>query len=198
MSDVRPASIARLVESSAAQYSAGMLSLCHHLETCVAVAPGSSDAKASRDLPHNSIIARNEVKSIMSPILGQLVLKGKANSSLDCEMPLGHNVPMASKAKKPLSEYELGFLARTFMARQQTHMTQDEFAGKLGGLSQDTYKQYEVRGPLPHHLIDPFLNLTGVTWEYLFTGRGVGPAWRERYKELLDRQKTKKKLKTAA
>lgn len=197
-SEVTPASIALLVPSNADQYSAGILSLWCHLETCVAEAPGNSEAKASRDFPHNSMIERNEVKSVMAQSLGQLVLKSKANPSLDCDLPLGHNVRMATKSKKSLSDYDLGFLARTFAAREALNMTQDEFAEQLGGMSQDTYKQYETRGPLPHHLIDPFLNLTGVSWEYLFTGRGEGPAWRERYKVLVERQKTKKKLKSVA
>lgn len=105
---------------------------------------------------------------------------------------------MAASGTKLLTRYELEFLARTFAAREATGLTQDKFGEKLGGFSQDHYKQYEIRGPLPHHLIGPFLEITGVSYAYLFTGLAEGPSWRERYQELLAREQKKKKIKRAA
>lgn len=105
---------------------------------------------------------------------------------------------MAASRKKPLSKYDLEFLARTFAAREAVGFTQEQMGARLGGMSQDHYKQYEIRSPLPHHLIHPFLETAKISFEYLFTGRAEGPAWRERYEVLAERQKTKKKLKKAA
>jgi hypothetical protein len=130
--------------------------------------------------------------------IGQVVLIDKANPSLDETLLLGQNVPMANQRKKPLSKYELGFLARTWAARESKDLSQDKFGEQLGGFSQDHYKQYEIRGMLPHELIPKFLELTGVSYDYLFTGRAAGPAWRERYQVLLERQEKSKKVKKAA
>lgn len=105
---------------------------------------------------------------------------------------------MAKHSKKPLSDYDLRFLARTFAAREAAKMTQEQMGMKLGGLPQDTYKQYEVRSPLPHDLVDPFLALTKVSYEYLFTGHADGPAWRERYLHLVEKQSAVKRPKRAA
>jgi hypothetical protein len=180
---------ARSVESSATQYSAGILSLCHHLETCVAETFGSSAAKASRDLPQSSMMLRNDVRLDIAKTIGHSVLKRKATPSLDTSQPLGQNVPMVRSKKKVLSDYELQFLARTFAARNVTGKTQAKFADLLQkGMEQDFYKQYETRSMLPHELIDRFLELTGVDPIWLFGGRGKGPAWRERYEELQAKQ----------
>lgn len=141
---------------------------------------------------------RNEVKSDMAPVIGQLVLKNKADLSLDSNLPVGQDVRMASASKKPLTRYDLEFLARTHAAREAAGLTQEEMALKLGGLSQDRYKQYEIRSPLPHSLIPAFLEAAKVDYEYLFTGRGQGPAAHKRYEILVERQKQKKKLKKAA
>lgn len=100
--------------------------------------------------------------------------------------------------RRPLTDFECRFLARTCAARKLV-ASQDEFAGSLqDGMKQDHYKQYETRSPLPHALIDRFLKLTGVSYEWLFTGRGAGPAWQERYQELLSKQQKPKKSKKAA
>ena len=77
----------------------------------------------------------------------------------------------AKPPRNPLSDYELAFVARTFAAREAKSLTQDKLAAQLCGVSRGTYKQYETRNPLPHHLSDDFLRETGVSWEYLFTGR---------------------------
>jgi len=99
--------------------------------------------------------------------------------------------------RNPLGDFDLRFLARTYAARKLKFETQQEIAEELG-MTQDHYKQYEVRGPLPHDLIDRFLRKTGVSYEWLFAGRGPGPAWQERYEQLLERQKKPKKGRKAA
>jgi hypothetical protein len=43
------------------------------------------------------------------------------------------------------------------------------------GLEQGTYKQYEIRTPLPHRYIPKFCAAAGVTMEWLLTGEGKGP-----------------------
>lgn len=182
-SAVRPAERARSVESSGNQYSAGILSRCHHLETCVAVAPGSSTAKDSRDLPQSSMMSRNDAILAMPALLGQLVLKSKADLSLDDGLALGHNVRMA-KRPKVLTDYELGFLARTAAARlTDPKRSQAKMAATLE-VPQDTYKWYEIRSLLPHEHVPAFLAETEVTFEWLFTGIGKGPAWKGRLEEL--------------
>jgi transcriptional regulator with XRE-family HTH domain len=105
---------------------------------------------------------------------------------------------MANERKKSLSRYDLEFLARTCAAREAVGMTQAQLGEKLGRLTQDHYKQYEIRTPLPHYLIPAFLEATKVSYDYLFTGRAEGPAWRTRYQELLERRNKKKVAKKAA
>lgn len=102
-------------------------------------------------------------------------------------------------AKKILSDFECRFLARTYVARKLRYATQEEFAPFLKtGMEQDTYKQYESRSSLPHELVGKFLKLTGVSYEWLFEGKGAGPEWVERYQELLAKQQRLKKVRKAA
>ncbi len=188
------ADFARSVPSTSAHHTAGMLCLCHHLETTVALTR-RSDAMASLE-GQSSTTDRNEVIFDMSEPIGQTVLKSKAILSLDCELPLGHTVRMA---RRPLTDFECRFLARTCAARRLVAASQDEFAPTLqDGMKQDHYKQYESRSPLPHELIERCLWLTGVSYEWLFSGRGVGPAWQDRYQELLAKQQKAKKPQKAA
>lgn len=193
-SAVTPEVFAFCVARTEAHQPAGMLSRCHHFVTLGPVAPVST-AIASRE-SHNSITSLNEPIFAMSGPIGHLVLKRKANLSLDCKIPLGHTVRMT---RRPLTDFECRFLARTCAARKLVAPSQDEFAPRLqDGMKQDHYKQYETRSPLPHELIDRFLKLTGVNYEWLFTGRGVGPTWQDRYQELLAKQQKPKKGKKAA
>lgn len=114
---------------------------------------------------------------------------------MDCKLGIGQTVPMA--ARNPLDDFDLRFLARTYAARKLKFETQQEIADDLG-ISQDHYKQFEVRSPLPHALVDRFLRLTGVTYEWLFAGRGAGPAWQGRYEDLIDRQRKPRRRQKAA
>jgi transcriptional regulator with XRE-family HTH domain len=105
---------------------------------------------------------------------------------------------MAKSSKNAFSDYELGFMARTWAAREAKGWTQKLMGQKLGGLSQDFYKQYETRGMLPRPLVGAFVELTGISFEYLFDGKVEGPAWRERFSELASKQKPTKKTKKTA
>src|SRR6266567_2357757 len=106
VSAVRPALAAADVASTAAHQSAGMLLRWPHLVTAVTGAPTSA-AKASRE-GQSAMIARNEVISDMAEnLIGPSVLKSKAIVSLDCALPLGHNVRMAEPETE--SEYKQGF-----------------------------------------------------------------------------------------
>jgi hypothetical protein len=193
-SAVKPASAARDVANTADHQSAGILLRWPHLVTAVTGAP-TSEAIASRE-GQSPMIERNEVKSVMTSSIGQVVLNCKADLSLDCDLPLGQNVPMA---KKVLTDFECRFLARTYAARKLKFETQEEFAPLLKeGMKQDAYKQYEARNILPTELIERFVKLTGVSLDWLIAGRGPGPAWQERYEKLLEKQKKPKKGKKAA
>jgi transcriptional regulator with XRE-family HTH domain len=69
------------------------------------------------------------------------------------------------------TQFKRQFIARTKLAREGTGKSQAEMAVELGIGGKDpqgTYKQYEVRSYLPHHLIPRFCQLTGVSLEYLF------------------------------
>ena len=194
-SAVSPAEIALSVESTEAHQLAGMLSRWNHFVTITAVVP-TSEAIDARESPQSSTTSLNDVIFAMGEPIGHLVLERKANLSLDCGESLGHNVRMA---KRLLTDFECRFLARTCAARKLAASSQDEFAGSLqDGMKQDHYKQFETRSMLPHHLIDRFLKLTGVGYEWLFTGRGAGPAWQDRYQELLAKQVKPKKVRKAA
>lgn len=186
--------VAVSVARTADHHSAGTLSRCHHFETADGLAPMSA-AMASRE-GQRSMMDLNDSKLLMISPIGQTVLQSKANPSLDLKLSLGHNVPMT---KRVLTDFEMRFLARTFAARKLVSDSQADFAAQLEeGMEQDHYKQFEVRSKLPHELIDQFLSLTKVSYEWLFTGRGKGPAWQARYEELVARQAKKTRKGRAA
>src|SRR6266850_7303235 len=96
-SAVMPCDSAVLVESTDAHHSAGMRSRCHHLRTAVTGAP-TSDASASVD-DHSAMTSRKEDISAMPESVGQMVLKIKADLSLDPEKGRGQNVHMPKLPK---------------------------------------------------------------------------------------------------
>jgi len=131
-----------------------------------------SDAIASLD-PQSSINSRNDVIcSAMPKLIGPIVLKRKANLSLDDELSLGHTVQMAESETE--TEYKQLFMARVAQARIARGLKQWQIAEALG-MPQDKYKQYEKRSLLPHHLIGRFCIVTRVDPEWLVTGRGQKP-----------------------
>lgn len=171
-SAVTPAETARPVASSSDQYSGGMLSRCHHLEICVAVVPGSSEAMASREFPQSSMTSRNDAKSVIPPSLGQMVLNCKDFVSFDCGLPLGHTVRMVENETE--AQFKQEFTKRVKAARAALGWKQWQMADALD-MPQDKYKQYEGRSLLPHHLIGRFCLIAHVDPVWLMTGRGEKP-----------------------
>lgn len=159
------------VKSKEAQYSAGMLSRCHHLDTWAADTPGSSTARPSRDFPQSSMMLRNVVKLVMPKRIGPSVLKRKAFLSLDQKKSVGHTVPMSDSETE--AEYKQAFMQRVKEARIARGLKQWEMAEALvPGMPQDKYKQYEGRSLLPHHLMGRFCLICRVDPEWLLTGKG--------------------------
>jgi len=170
VSAVRPAAVARSVAKTSDHQSAGTLLRCHHLETTQDRTPISA-AMASLE-GHSSMISRNELICDMPNVIGQSVLKRKAILSLDNDLPLGHNVPMAESETE--TQYKQRFMQRVAEARIARGLKQWQLAEALG-MVQDKYKQYEGRSLLPHHLIGLFCIVTGVDPVWLVTGRGQKP-----------------------
>lgn len=112
----------------------------------------------------------------MRSVLGQTVLKRKANLSLDGKKTLGHNVPMSESDAK--DQYEQEFIARVKAARIATGKKQWQVA-ELMGIKQDQYKHYEVttgKGRvIPHHLIGRFCLVCSIDPNWLITGKGPKP-----------------------
>lgn len=152
-------------------HSAGILFLCDHLRTAYCEAP-MSDAIASGD-SHKPITSR-KVKSLgMRPSIRQIVLERKPNASNDRKKISSQNVPMA---KAPgATEFKDEFVLRTIHAREAQGFTQEQLAHLLG-VSQPKYSKYEGRTPLPHYLIERFCLACRIDENWLFTGRGKGPA----------------------
>jgi DNA-binding XRE family transcriptional regulator len=74
---------------------------------------------------------------------------------------------MKPPAKQSALQYRHAFLARTAQARERAKYTQAEIAEILD-ITQDTYKQYEKRTPLPHYLIPRFCLATKTDPAVLF------------------------------
>lgn len=103
--------------------------------------------------------------------IGQLVPNFKANVSRDCKHAVWDKVSMAGLSDM---EEKLAFIRRCKQAREATFDTQKPMLTILG-LDQGTYKQYEIRTPLPHRYIPKFCAATRVSMEWLLTGEGQGP-----------------------
>lgn len=116
--------------------------------------------------------SRKERNLAIREVLGQLVLKRKANLSLDRKKPLGHSVRMADSDSE--AQFKQAFTERVKAARIANNYKQWEMAEALG-MPQDKYKQYEGRSYLPHHLIGRFCILCHINPEWLMTGRGQKP-----------------------
>ena len=110
--------------------------------------------------------------SDMGPTLGQTVLKGKANLSLDERLSLGHTVRMAESDEEAQFKHE--FTARIAQARIARGWKQWQAAEAMG-IPQDKYKQYEGRSLMPHYLIGRFCLVTRIDPIWLMTGRGEKP-----------------------
>ncbi|HEX7694602.1 MAG TPA: helix-turn-helix transcriptional regulator [Sphingomonas sp.] len=74
-------------------------------------------------------------------------------------------------------EYDALYIARVKALRQRKGLTSGQMATLLG-VPAERYRKYESRTPMPHALIEQFALITGVTVEFLVTGRrvaGKGP-----------------------
>jgi len=67
------------------------------------------------------------------------------------------------------STYNSQFIKRVRAARELYTAEPKEMARALG-VREDTYYRYEKRTMLPHHLIQPFCELTGVSVDWLING----------------------------
>lgn len=171
VSAFNPALTATSVAKIEDHRSAGTLLRWNHFKTVGSLAP-TSDAIASR-VSQSLISSRNEVICLaMRKTIGPIVLKRKANLSLDEGLPLGHTVQMAESETE--TQFKQSFIERVKAARIATGMKQWQIAESLG-MAQDKYKQYESRSLLPHHLIGRFCIVTRVDPEWLVTGRGQKP-----------------------
>ena len=170
VSAVTPASRTASVAKTASHHSAGMLLRCHHFETVHEFAPMAAAAASLEG--QSSITERNELISVMPQVLGQSVLKGKANLSLDGGLPLGHTVRMADSDEEV--QFKQEFMQRIAQARIARGWKQWQAAEAMG-IPQDKYKQYEGRSLMPHYLIGRFCLVTRVDPVWLMTGRGEKP-----------------------
>jgi hypothetical protein len=71
--------------------------------------------------------------------------------------------------KTPTSELYAAFIGRTKEARKNKKITQRQVALALG-IELPTYKHYEIRSPMPNHLLERFSIIVGCDVEYLVTG----------------------------
>lgn len=63
---------------------------------------------------------------------------------------------------------------RTLQARLALNMSRKQMSEALG-CSEASVQKYEIRTPLPHHLIPRFCELTGLSSWFLLTGLGREP-----------------------
>lgn len=69
-------------------------------------------------------------------------------------------------------EFDALYIARTKALRQHKGLTSGQMATLLG-VPAERYRKYESRTPMPHALIEQFAHITGVSVEFLVTGRRV-------------------------
>jgi hypothetical protein len=170
-SAVNPALRARGVAKRAVHHSAGIESRWCHLRAESADTPMSEAmAPGERQSPITSrkVLKRGD----MPPSIGQSVLKSKANLSHDTGPEL---LDPAGMDRMSESEEKAAFIQRTRLAREARFPEGQKPMYKILGIDQGTYKQYEIRTPLPRKYIPLFCHATGVTMEWLLAGEGRGP-----------------------
>lgn len=86
-------------------------------------------------------------------------------------------IPGMAGKRRPSTprQYRENFLARTSAARRMSGKTRDQVVAEMSELADvkiklATYKKWETRTPLPHHLIIPFCDVTGADPYLLLTG----------------------------
>jgi ribosome-binding protein aMBF1 (putative translation factor) len=152
--------------------SAGMRSRCAHLRAAYADTPISSASTAGDG--HNAITARKDEnrRDTIRRNLGQFGQKCKRVLSVDWTRAGINNAAMNENKKA----FWQSFCARVKLARERRDLSQKDVATVLD-IAQGLYKHYEIRSPMPHHLIPKFCLLCGVSIDWLYTGRnpGFGP-----------------------
>lgn len=174
-SAVIPLSLAFSVPSKADHHSEGILSRCHHLDTADDLAPISNAMVSLED--HSSMMARNDLSSLMPEHIRQSVFKSKDKLSGDVGLHSGHDVLMKTEQSSRLFKEE--FTARVAFARHKAGYTQATMAEALGfgpvddPAGQSKYHKYEKRSLMPHHLIPKFCALCEINVAWLYSGPAV-------------------------
>lgn len=172
-SAVTPADFARSDDSTADHHSSGIRSLWDHLRVEWMDAP-ISDAMASAD-GQSAMMSRNEVGSNIESHLRQIVLSRKANLSNDCGKRQDLIRGMDTGTDEPLSKTVTDLIERTRQARIASGLSQAEVA-RLMGMEQSAYGKYEFRSPIQPEHVDLFCLAVRIDPNWLFTGKGKGPA----------------------
>lgn len=89
---------------------------------------------------------------------------------------LWHTSPM-TELDPTEREFNESFCDRVRQLRRSTGMSAEAMA-ELLRVGASGYRKYEVRSPMPARLLVPFARITGVSLDYLLTGknnRKVGP-----------------------
>jgi hypothetical protein len=111
-------------------------------------------------------------------MMGQIVPTVKDNVSQDILARNQHNWLMSKN--QPSSTWRDEFIQRTKVARSARYSTKE--MAKVLGIEEETYRKYEHRSALRHDLVEKFCIATGVAMEWLFTGKGRGPALESQHK----------------
>lgn len=134
-----------------------------------------SEASSLVDFQSLTTSRNSEKVCDMTAILGQPVLEFKGELSYDSQKCSVDNKSMERMSEK---EERAAFIRRVRVAREARFPKQKDIY-ELLGVDQGTWKQYESRTPLPHRLIPKFIKACQVSYEWLLTGEGRGPAMPE-------------------
>lgn len=110
-------------------------------------------------------------------MIGQIVQRVKDNLPHASQRMDRYNPSMSPRALITPAEFDQMFIARTKALREHKGLSAAAMA-ELLGIPAERYRKYETRSALPHDLIERFALITGVTVEFVLTGRrvkGKGP-----------------------
>jgi hypothetical protein len=111
----------------------------------------------------------------MSLKIGHIVQHIKHPLSLCHWQKAWYNLSMSTPITP--EEFDALYIARVKALRQLRGMTAGQMSTLLG-VPAERYRKYESRTPMPHALMEQFALITGVSVEFLLTGRrvaGKGP-----------------------
>lgn len=107
--------------------------------------------------------------------IGHIVQHIKRQSPLCDGSDAWYNLSMTTPITP--EEFDALYIARVKALRQLRGMTAGQMSTLLG-VPAERYRKYESRTPMPHALMEQFALITGVSVEFLLTGRrvaGKGP-----------------------